>query len=271
VEVAGSKARLEGTVPALGTTPVEVQIDDVSRLSPGTNLITLAESDYGIRGELIDWKQPVNANAVRTVPLGKFVNQELATLHERSYLWPRTQHFTMTVLENGRAWWDGRGRRPAVKLEKLTPRNGEFLSSVGIPFAMPAQGPNACFTSRFENFPASVRIPVGREARKLYFLVAASTNHMQSRIENARLTAYTPGDRKVLPLINPDNLDDWLSTTSYSIKSYAQSGFIQEFGANTHGLILDMDLGGLCQIDSVELECLSNEVLVGLLGLTLVV
>ena len=158
-----------------------------------------------------------------------------------------------------------------MKLEKLTPQNGEFLSSIGIPFAMPARGPNACFTSRFENFPVSIRIPVGREARKLYFLVVASTNHMQSRIENARITVHTPGERKVLPLINPDNLDDWLSTTSYSIKSYAQSGFIQEFGANTHGLILDMDLGELCQIHSVELECLSNEILVGLLGLTLLV
>ena len=97
VEVAGSKARLEGTVPARGTTPVEVQIDDMSRLSPGTNLITFAESDHGIRGELIDWKQTANANAVRTVPLGKFINQELATLHERSYVWPKTQHYTMTV------------------------------------------------------------------------------------------------------------------------------------------------------------------------------
>jgi hypothetical protein len=35
---------------------------------------------------------------------------------------------------------------------------------------MPAQGPNACFTSRFENFPTSIRIPVGLKARKLYFL-----------------------------------------------------------------------------------------------------
>jgi hypothetical protein len=280
VEVAGSKARLEGTVPARGTTPVEVRVDDVSRLSPGTNLITLAARDYSIRGELTDWRQPVNDHAVRTVPLGRFVNQELATLHERSYLWPRTQHYTMTVLEDGRSWWeewDGKEcKKPVVKLEKLTPRNGVFLSSIGIPFAMPAQGPNACFTSRFENFPTAITIPVGLKARKLYFLLAASTNQMQSRIENGRLTVNTPGERKILPLINPDNLDDWLSNAKYDprkelSKPYAQSGFIQEFGANTHGLILDMDLGGLCQIDSVELECSSNEVLLGLLGLTLLV
>jgi len=141
---------------------------------------------------------------------------------------------------------------------------------------MPAQGPNACFTSRFENFPTAITIPVGLKARKLYFLLAASTNQMQSRIENGRLTVNTPGERKILPLINPDNLDDWLSNAKYDprkelSKPYAQSGFIQEFGANTHGLILDMDLGGLCQIDSVELECSSNEVLLGLLGLTLLV
>ena len=71
------------------------------------------------------------------------------------------------------------------------------------------------------------------------------------------------GGKRLLPLVNPANLDDWLCNP------YARSGFVQMLGEKTHARILDLDLGEETQIESCELECLSNEVLVGLLGVTL--
>jgi hypothetical protein len=62
--------------------------------------------------------------------------------------------------------------------------------------------------------------------------------------------------------VNPHNLDDWLCAP------YAQTGLVQSLGEKTRALVLDMDLGRQCEIRSIELECLSNEVLVGLLGVT---
>ena len=80
----------------------------------------------------------------------------------------------------------------------------------------------------------------------------------------ARITVtLAGGSTRVLALVNPHNLDDWLCTP------YAQSGFVQYLGEKTHALILDLDLGEERRVESVELECLSNEVLVGLLGVTL--
>ena len=50
--------------------------------------------------------------------------------------------------------------------------------------------------------------------------------------------------------------------------TFAQAGLVQSLGEKTHALVLDMDLGEEVEIKNIELECLSNEVLVGLLGIT---
>ncbi len=87
---------------------------------------------------------------------------------------------------------------------------------------------------------------------------------MQSQIENARITVHLAGGgKRLLPLVNPHNLDDWLCHPN------AQTGLVQPLGEKTHALVLDMDLGEETEITQIELECLSNEVLVGLLGVTL--
>ena len=57
---------------------------------------------------------------------------------------------------------------------------------------------------------------------------------------------------------------DWLCVP------YAQAGLVQSLGETPHALVLDMDLGEEVEIKNIELECLSNEVLVGLLGVTVI-
>jgi hypothetical protein len=87
---------------------------------------------------------------------------------------------------------------------------------------------------------------------------------MQSRIENARITVNHAGGRRVVPLVNPENVDDWL------MEPFALSGQTQPFGPGTHGQIVDVDLGRRTPVESVDLECLSNEVLCGVIAVTVV-
>ena len=85
----------------------------------------------------------------------------------------------------------------------------------------PSDGANACFTSLWKNCPPRATVPVNARGRKVYFLVAASTSPMQSQIENARITvSLAGGGNRVLPLVNPQNLDDWLCVP------YAQAGLV---------------------------------------------
>jgi hypothetical protein len=250
-------------VPAAGSTAIEMGAVD---LTPGTNAIALTGLSFRgvVPGSLVDWKAPLSEGAGQPVPLSDFCNQDLATLHDQRYVSPHTPNYTMTVEANGRSWWLNRAKKPEVRLDVLSAAKGRLMSAVGVPFALAGTGPNACFVSMYENFPRQIKIPIARDARMIYFLLAVSTNQMQSRIENARIAVNTASGRQVLPLVNPENVDDWL------MEPFALAGHPQPFGPGTHGQILDMDLGRTTRVESVDLECLSNEVLVGLVAVTTV-
>jgi hypothetical protein len=263
LSLGGAEKSLELTIPALGSAPME--IDAGGRL-PGTNAIALTGINFRgvVTGELVDPKAPLDPAAAQTVPLDGLYNQDLATLLENRYVSPATPNYTMTVEANGRSWWLNRAKKPEVRLEVLKGAKGRLLSTIGVPFAIAGTGPNACFVSMYDNFPRQIKIPVGRDARKLYFLLAVSTNQMQSRIENARITVTHAGGQRVVPLVNPENVDDWL------MDPFALSGHPQPFGEGTHGQIVDVDLGRSRRVESVDVECLSNEVLCGLVAVTVV-
>ena len=74
------------------------------------------------------------------------------------------------------------------------------------------------------------------------------------------------GTKRVLVLRDPETIDDWLG--SGKGKPYVQSGRAQSLGKGTHAVLQELDLGGEMDIHSVTLETLSNESMVGLLGIT---
>ena len=117
--------------------------------------------------------------------------------------------------------------RPEANTDRLKKTGGVFHSEIGIPFQIPLKGLNSCFVSIWDNFPTRISLPVNREGRKIYFLIASCTHPMQSQIENGRITVEFEDGRsdrlkhRELSLVNPHNLDDWLCDP------YTQSGFIQ--------------------------------------------
>lgn len=152
----------------------------------------------------------------------------------------------------------------------LPAEGGVFTTDIGVSFHISSvNGCNAAFVSLYNQFPDKISIPADINASKIYFMLSISTNNMQSRIENARITVKLKGGTsQVLPLTNPDNIDDWLSYQQP--EPYAESGHIQMLGILVHSNILAVDFGTVREVESIEFECMASEVLAGLLGITAV-
>ena len=76
----------------------------------------------------------------------------------------------------------------------------------GVPFQTPKSGNNIIYTSLWDNYPDSVVIPLKGKAETAYLLMAGSTNHMQSHIDNGLvIVTYQDNTTDTLALRNPDN------------------------------------------------------------------
>ncbi len=272
----------------------EVRKDDTTAMLPIyvniTDTAAAARRQTGALGSISAGEQ------YTTIPLDGIVNQNLRLLHANSYdlTVGENPHFvlsrfyfshdcTRTVTATGRSWWEdsSRGKNGVPDALSLPENGGVYKTDIGVPFLLSAVGDdkrNAAFTSLYNQFPDSLTLPVHASGDKIYFMLSVSTNGMQSHIENARITVrLADGTMEILPLTNPDNIDDWLcyqesrenDWDSFSkCSSYAKTGYAQFFGEKAHANILAVDLHGEKQIEEIKLETLSCEVLTGLLGVT---
>lgn len=173
-------------------------------------------------------------------------------------------------------------------------------------FRTPAEGQNIAYTSLWDNYPDSITVPLKGKASHAYLLMAGSTNPMQYAIENAVVRVeYTDGTNDELMLVPPANwcpieqdfVEDALAFPMPKNRPYriglntgmvsrhlfrdsgcqesATGGDIPELklamcalpgGAAT---MLDMPLNPKKKLHSLTLRTLSNEVVVGLMGITL--
>jgi len=93
-----------------------------------------------------------------------------------------------------------------ANVPKILGTNGRSLSPQGAPFTRPGDGTNIAFTSQYDNFPRTIRIPVARCGRAARFLEAGTTNPFQTKIANAILRLrYADGVEESLELVPPRN------------------------------------------------------------------
>lgn len=143
----------------------------------------------------------------RTVDISTVFNSKVTDIFTNKYLSPRPPYTTLSLPVQGIGDWcspkktakiDDSGLRAAVS-------NGIF-TAVGVPFATPKEGQNVAFTSLWDNYPDSISVPLKGKAAHAYLLMAGSTNPMQSRIANAVVRVeYADGTSETLELTNPDN------------------------------------------------------------------
>ena len=238
----------------------------------------------------------VETDKCEPVVIDNSLNAKVTDIFRNKYLSPRSPYTTLQIPEQGIGEWchpletaniDDSGLRAAV-------HNNILQTNVGIPFRTPAEGLNIAFTSLWNNYPDSVVIPLKGKASCAYLLMAGSTNHMQSHIENAVVRAYyKDGSYDLLPLVNPDNwapIEQFFfedgkafnrhTSSIYRLRlktgdvsnhfgeelSYKGVSRIVDGGAAT---LLRMPLNNNKELSHIVLETLSNEVVIGIMGITL--
>ena len=230
------------------------------------------------------------------VDMQKVFNANVTDIFRNEYLSPRSQYTTLQLPKQGIGEWchplktadiDDSGLRATV-------RKGLLETKLGIPFRTPAEGHNIAFTSLWDNYPDSLQIPLQGKASRAYLLMAGSTNHMQCHIDNGVICVYyEDGTCDTLSLVNPDNwppieqifFEDGKSFNRHAPSLYRlrlktgelSNNFGEELGFTGvsrevdggAAVLLEMPLNAGKKLSHLVLETLSNEVVIGIMGITL--
>ena len=130
----------------------------------------------------------------------------------------------------------------------------------------------------WDNWPRSVSVPVGKQAEAVWLLVCGSTNPMQTRIANAEVRfRYADGQMEKLELVPPLNfwsLCPW-GGVDYNYETDAfclpkQPPPTVQLGNNCRAMVLSWKLRPGVKLEDVTLETLSQDVVIGLMGVSLI-
>jgi hypothetical protein len=238
----------------------------------------------------------VESRRCRMVEMDGAFNSSVTDIFRNKYLTPRSPYTTLQLPVQGIGEWchplatadiDDSGLRAAVK-------DGAISTPLGISFRTPAEGSNIAFTSLWDNYPDSVSVALSGRAEHAYLLMAGSTNHMQSRIENGVVrVCYKDGSSDVLQLVNPDNwppieqfffedgkafcrnlpslyrlrLKDGDVSDSFGTSlGYTGVNRMVDGGA---AVLLDMTLNKKKQLSHLVVETTAPDVVIGLMAVTL--
>ena len=243
------------------------------------------------------------------VAMDAVFNANVTDIFRNEYLSPRSPYTTLQIPKQGIGEWchplkmadiDDSGLRAAVRGDSDASRGGRsgsrglLQTKLGIPFRTPAEGWNIAFTSLWDNYPDSLRVPLKGKASRAYLLMAGSTNHMQCHIDNGIIRVYyKDGTSDTLPLVNPDNwppieqifFEDGKAFNRHAPSLYrlrlktaeVSNNFGEELGFpgvsreidGGAAVLLEMPLNKDKSLSHLVLETLSNEVVIGLMGVTL--
>lgn len=215
--------------------------------------------------------------------LAPVCNGDIRTIFQQRYLSPRPATCSVRLGVDGYSAWTfpyWNLPPPEISLEHvptLRDAQGRLATPAGVPFAAFAADRNIAFTSRWDNWPDRVSVPVGRAARTAWLLVCGTTFPMQTRIANAVVHfRYTDGVVERLELVPPDNF--WmLCPWGGEDYSYEHDAFSLppepppqvQLGRNCRAILLSWRLRPGAVLQQLELECLSRDVVIGLIGVSL--
>lgn len=276
-----------------------ISIQEKSML-PGSNRISLKCKGFeqNIDTIITNWNILASNNAVQeTVDLTKYFNDKVNNIFRNKYLSPRPAVPTLQLPVQGIGEWTH------PKLTADIEDSGFRQSLVNNRFQLPqkiifqsiadSNQKNIAFTSQWDNFPSEINIPLKGKASHAYFLMAGSTNPMQSQMVNGKIIIhYTDGSKDTLLLKNPENW--WPIEQDYLNDGYAFNtkaarpvrvhlktgktfstlddplnlfnGKMIEGGAAT---VLDLPLNKNKVLQSLVLQTNANDVIIGLMGITL--
>lgn len=266
-------------------------------LSKGTNSVELDYNGIKQKVEITDWNIE-NQGQFNNISLASTYNEKVTEIFNQKYLSPRLEVPTLQLP------WQGIGNwcYPLITSQiddsgLMNKRKNNKVDYLGIPFLIDKTDKNIAFASQWDNYPDSVEIPVSGKGKKIYFLVAGSTNPMQSQIVNGKITVqYADGSTTKLELKNPTNwwpieqdlFDDNFAfeipddKIPYRVKlktgelykggtlsNYSSiKGFTDRQVDGGAATILDLPLDPNKELKTIKLTAVSNDVVIGIMSAT---
>ena len=228
-------------------------------------------------------REPARGAMWDCLDLAAQFNGDVRTIFQQRYLTPRPATCSVRLGVDGySAWTFPYWVLPPPKIDlngvaKLTDAHGRLMTPSHVPFTRFKEDRNIAFTSLWDNWPTSVEIPVHRAGATLWLLVCGTTFPMQTRIANAEFRfRYADGQIEKLELLPPDNF--WmLCPWGGEDYSYEHDAFALpaepppqvQLGANCRAMVLSWKLRPGVKLETVTLEALSQDVVIGLMGLSL--
>ena len=246
-----------------------------------------------------NWRTPLPAaTKLETIDLTSHFNDRVSQIFSNEYRAPRSPFASLATPKQGIGSWchpfdlftvDDSGLRAAARTN-----HGIFRMPNGVPFATPSatNTPNILFTSQWTNYPPKATVPLNGKATHAFLLMAGSTSHMQSRFDNGEVIfTYTDGSTDRLALHNPTTW--WPIDQDYYIDDFAfrrpeptpprvdlKTGCVRLLDAESFkgrgkevpggaATVLDLPLNSSKELKSLSIHALANEVVIGLMSVTL--
>jgi hypothetical protein len=265
----------------------------------GSNVISIYWDNKIKKENIINWNVDAVCKTAQALNISKYFNDKVTNIFKNQYLSPRPTVATLQLPTQGIGDWTHPLKTANIDdkgLRKLAGDLNRIVLPQGIPFATPSDTlqSNILFTSQWDNYPKEAIVPLTGKASHAYLLMAGSTNPMQSRLVNgAVIISYTDNTADTLLLKNPetwwpieqDYMDDGFAFTidaarpvrvhlktgkivseyDNSIKAY--EGKMIDGGAAT---VLDLPLNKTKTLKELKLQTIANDVVIGLMAITLI-
>jgi hypothetical protein len=236
---------------------------------------------------------------LETTPLTAAFNAQVTQIFRNEYRSPRSPFVSLATPKQGIGGWCEPNEKFDVDdsgLRALAAKaDGKIILPNGVPFATPGAGDakNIAFVSQWDNYPREISVPLAGKSSRAFLLMAGSTSAMQSRMDNGEVIAtYADGTTARLALQNPETwwpIDQDYFTDDFAFRLDAplpprvdlQTGKIRLLNAEIFkgkggkipggaATVLELPLDATRELKSLTVRALANEVVIGLMSVTLV-
>ncbi len=230
------------------------------------------------------------------VDLARVYNDSVTRIFQNQYLSPRSSFCSLQTPLQGLGGWSDYNIACEIDdtgLRRVAAQNGGiFKLEQGVPFKIPDGGTNVVFVSQWDNYPHEFEVPLTGKASRVYLLMAGSSGPMQSRLLNGEvIVTYDNGSTERLPLENPTTW--WPIDQDYFIDGIAfqcegplplrvdlKTGRVRRPDPGNMNFklmkipggsatVLELPLDPERKLKSLTVRAVANEVVIGLMAVTL--
>lgn len=239
----------------------------------------------------------IQPSTCQTIDIDSILNDSITNIFNHKYLTPRPPYTSLEIPTQGIGEWCHPKETAQIEdsgLRKMV-HNDLIQTNLGIPFRSKSEGKNIIFTSLWDNYPHEISIHLTGSASNAYLLLAGSTNQMQSHFTNGIIIAgYADGTADTLKLVNPENWcpieqDYFVDGKAFKLNTPRPYRLVLQTGQISNDLesllhikgvygrriqggaaeILDFPLNKTKNLQWIHIKPIANEVIIGLISLTL--